>query len=229
MIVGSSRALRRQLGAVAWAVLEDLALVAHRGPTDWAAAVGVREVAKGIGINKDTAARAVGTLRAAGLVALTRVESPNGVSRSGYRLNLPEGIALSSCPAHPDSDSFRCQLNGLDCPEILDSNAPVHSVNVLADRTQLTLFGHADDGQTADPSPGPLSDQVPDHDRPVAPLPTTPAPDHSHEALAYTPHSRLPQPSAPHSVLLILTPTSADTSAPGGALLVSPASEVPFP
>jgi hypothetical protein len=111
LITSESRDCRRQLGAMAWAALEHLALAAQPEGLGWAAPVGVREVAAGLGVTKDTAARAVAALAAAGLVTQTRVDTPDGKRRSGYRLHLPEGIDAQSCPKDPDSPSPRWQAD----------------------------------------------------------------------------------------------------------------------
>ncbi len=93
----------RQLGPPAWAALEDLALAAHRTEQGWVAPVGVGDIAGRVGVTKDTAARAVADLGAAGLVVLQRVPPPDGRWRSGYRLQLPDGVELRARPNHPDT------------------------------------------------------------------------------------------------------------------------------
>src|SRR6516164_5019730 len=104
LIVGdASRRWRRQLGALAWAALEELALGAHRDDRGWAAPVGVRDIAAGVGTTRESAARAVAALGAAGLVALEQVSDGNGWCRSGYRLWLPEGIERNDRPSDHDA------------------------------------------------------------------------------------------------------------------------------
>jgi DNA-binding transcriptional ArsR family regulator len=98
-----SRTWRRRLGPLAWAALEHLLLAAHPDHQGWAAPVGVRDIATGIGVTKDTAARAVTALRAAGLVTLEQLDRLDGLRRSGYRLRLPDGIHLRACPTDQDS------------------------------------------------------------------------------------------------------------------------------
>ena len=105
LVAVESRAWRRQLGALAWAALEHLALAAQLDELGWAAPVGVRDVAAGLGVTKDTAARAVAALGAAGLVAFAQVETVEGQRQSGYRLTLPEGIRLQQCPGDQDTPS----------------------------------------------------------------------------------------------------------------------------
>jgi DNA-directed RNA polymerase specialized sigma24 family protein len=98
----ASRTWRRQLGSQPWAAFEELALNAVVTDDGWTAAVGVRDLGATLGITKDTAARAIATLRAAGLVTVVRAADDNGRSRSGYRLNLPDGMSLR-CLANEDS------------------------------------------------------------------------------------------------------------------------------
>jgi hypothetical protein len=107
LVTGDSRGWRRQLGALAWAALEHLALAAQPDELGWVAAVGVRDVAAGLGVTKDTAARAVATLARADLVTLTRVGTHEGRRRSGYRLHMPAGIEARSCPGDADTPSQR--------------------------------------------------------------------------------------------------------------------------
>ncbi len=99
----ASRTWRRRLGPLPWAVLEELALQARPSQQGWVAAVGVRDLGAAVGITKDTAARALASLRSAGLVMSTRVHLPKGPSRSGYRLNLPDGISIRRCPVQHDA------------------------------------------------------------------------------------------------------------------------------
>ena len=119
LIAAESRAWRRQLGPMAWAALEHLALAAHPDELGWAAPVGVRDVAAGLGVTKDTAARAVAALTTAGLVKRTRVETNTGRRRSGYLLQLPAGIEPRPCPDLADTPSQRGDLD--HCPNNHDS------------------------------------------------------------------------------------------------------------
>jgi hypothetical protein len=136
LLLGSeSRLWRRQLGALAWVALEELALASHRDHQGWAAPVGVRDIASAIGTTQDTAARAVAALGAAGLVTLDRVTDLDGRRRSGYRLRFPDGIALHDSPSihddpgpgspvrrPKDGDAGSPEAANL-CPEIKDSQA----------------------------------------------------------------------------------------------------------
>ena len=120
LVIGTdSRHWRRRLGPLAWAALEHLALAAHPDHHGWAAPLGVRDIAAGIGVTKDTAARAVTVLRTAGLVTLEQLDRSDGRRRSGYRLHLPDGIQLRAC--HTDQDSPQ-QPHTDRCPETADKN-----------------------------------------------------------------------------------------------------------
>jgi hypothetical protein len=111
----------RRLGPLAWAVLGVLALAAHDTEQGWVAPVGVREVAARVGVTKDTAARAVAALGATGLIVLQRVQALDGRWRSGYRLQLPDGLELRARPNHPDP-----ALPKVDdaCPDWQDTRCP---------------------------------------------------------------------------------------------------------
>jgi hypothetical protein len=220
LVVGpSSRVWRRRLGAAAWAAFEDLALVALPDATGWVAPVGVRDVAAGIGVNKDSAARAVSALRAAGLVTLTRVPDRHGRRRSGYRLNPPDGIVLHDCPNIPDSEGqeYSDWMVALVCPGIPDnaiSAVPVTAIDARAKPiTHPTAY--PDDTSPA-LHPAALRSHSPSSNAHTPQAPPTAAPSSA------TDH---PSPKS----ISDLTRTSADTSAPGGALLVSPAGGVSFP
>lgn len=68
-VTASSRALRRELGPTAWAVLEDLVLDAVPDATGrLVAATNVRRLVANLGVSKDAAARALGRLLGRGAV-----------------------------------------------------------------------------------------------------------------------------------------------------------------
>lgn len=105
---------------LAWAALEYLARAAQRDHRGWAAPLGVGDIATGIGVTKDTAARAVTALGAAGLVTLERLDPIDGRRRNGYRLPLPDGLQLRACPT--DQDSTPQQARTDRCPDTADKN-----------------------------------------------------------------------------------------------------------
>ncbi|MHB1446754.1 MAG: hypothetical protein ACYCZV_14020 [Acidimicrobiales bacterium] len=110
VIGGEARPLRRSLGALAWFVLEELALRAGRDDQGWVVFGGVRGLAAGLGVNKDTAARALAGLISTGVVTRERALVPGVAPRPGYRLELPVGVGLW-CPKDQDSG---------DCPSVGD-------------------------------------------------------------------------------------------------------------
>ena len=106
IVNAQSSVWRRRLGPLAWAALEDLALAAHHTEQGWVAPVGVRDIASRVGVTKDTAARAVAVLGAAGLVVLQRVphQTASGVPATGS--NSPTVLSCEPArtiqtPPHP--------------------------------------------------------------------------------------------------------------------------------
>lgn len=94
LIRAGGLAVARQIGPLPWTALQHLALASRPTDDGWAAATGVRDIACGIGVTKDTAARAVSTLISAGLLTRGPVESTSGRRRCGYLLRLPESVTL---------------------------------------------------------------------------------------------------------------------------------------
>jgi hypothetical protein len=117
-IAAESRVWRRQLGPMAWAALEHLALAAQPDEAGWVAPVGVRDVAAGLGVTKDTASRAVAALLAASLVTFERLDHIELPRRTGYRLHVPDGIQLEACPTGQDTPLP--QRRGDLCPDTAD-------------------------------------------------------------------------------------------------------------
>jgi len=149
LLIGpQSRQWRRQLGPLAWAALEHLALAARPHQQAWAAPIGVRDAAAGLAITKDTAARALTTLAGAGLITRTRTETQDGRHRSGYLLHPPDGLALRICPVDQDSrfqpaSQDRCPKNADKsvCPANPDT---AHFPDVVRPRADPPLDGQAE-------------------------------------------------------------------------------------
>jgi DNA-binding transcriptional ArsR family regulator len=94
----ASRDMRRCLGPMAWAVLEDLALdarVDERGV--FVAGSSARQVAANLDIQPGTAARALRCLRDAGLVVLVREPGTDGrFGLSAYQLAEIAGLRINA-------------------------------------------------------------------------------------------------------------------------------------
>ncbi|HEV3355033.1 MAG TPA: hypothetical protein VG076_19035, partial [Acidimicrobiales bacterium] len=87
-------AIRRDLGPLAWIVLEELVLCADEEDGELRSALGVRELASALRISKDTAARALRRLVEARLVR--RITSRSAAGRFAschYVLRLPRGLS----------------------------------------------------------------------------------------------------------------------------------------
>ena len=92
IVVGpKAHELRRYVGAMSWAVLEEM-MQAATGPSDrLTAEVSIRSLAASLGASKDTVARAVRRLRDLGVVEAGQRRSQSGSFRAGsYRLAVPQ-------------------------------------------------------------------------------------------------------------------------------------------
>ena len=79
MIAPGARPLKRELGPLVWAVLEDLALDAQADGTGRRVAeTSCRQVAEHLGVTPGTAAKALARLRSEGLVDHARQGGPSG-------------------------------------------------------------------------------------------------------------------------------------------------------
>jgi hypothetical protein len=83
------RELCRQVGPIAWVVLEELVSVSAPDDLGLVARSNVRQLALDLGLSKDTAARAVRRLAAAGLVERTASQRTDHgrFGSTGYRLD----------------------------------------------------------------------------------------------------------------------------------------------
>lgn len=106
IVVGpKAHELRRYVGSVSWAVLEEMMQVAT-GPSDrLVAEVSIRSLAASLGVAKDTVARAVRRLRDLGVIEAEQPRSASGVFQTGaYRLVVPTAcltVAPTTTPAEP--------------------------------------------------------------------------------------------------------------------------------
>ena len=101
----SALGLRRALGPVAWFVLEELMLCATEDNGQLVAHVSARVLAGRLRLDKDTAARAVARLCAAGVVVRsTQRRGKTGRFGPGaLELLLPTDLSMHRCPSMPDT------------------------------------------------------------------------------------------------------------------------------
>jgi len=87
--------LRRELGPTAWVVLEEM-LLCSTGDADWCTAtVTIRGLGASLGLAKDTIARALRRLHAAGIVTAMPARTPAGTFAAGaYRMTIPQVFAF---------------------------------------------------------------------------------------------------------------------------------------
>lgn len=137
----TSSPLRRRLGPAPWFVLEELVLVGAVGGAE----TNVRSLAAGLSLNKDTVARALSRLRAAGLV----VVEPQG-SRAGRF--APGRYRVAPIPGLQVLDERT------ECPSARPSRRPA-SPPSPRDGAQLSLL--ADDPRTVDGHPESVNGTTP--------------------------------------------------------------------
>jgi DNA-binding transcriptional ArsR family regulator len=119
LVVPESRHARRTLGTTAWAVLEEVALDAHRDDHGRLLAVtNVRRIARHLGISKDTAARALRRLAEAGLVERQSRRDESGTFSASVYV-----VCLDHCSGLSRSDGE--QRPTTPCPVGGDTAEPV--------------------------------------------------------------------------------------------------------
>ncbi len=191
VLTGAARAAKAGLGPTAWAVLEELTLGAERGEDGrLVATTSVRRLGTALGLDKDTVARALVRLAAAGFVLRCSTERPADGSHyvvtpiSGLtRLGAADPVATSTVvrPSNGDRPGR---------PEVGDGarrrrlrRAPVADDSPVSRAAQLSLLGEdaapEDDTTTTSSTtaPTPTSTQ---HRTPLDQLDTEPDDDHHH-------------------------------------------------
>ena len=102
-ITSESDVARRDLGGVAWSVLETLAFAGREVDGRWVATTNARDLAQRLGIGKDRAARALITLRHAGLV-VARTSRDTKTARFGassYEIHVPVSSDADTLAVEP--------------------------------------------------------------------------------------------------------------------------------
>jgi hypothetical protein len=223
LVLPSSRAASRELGPLAWLVLEGFALQAEAGGT-LVAETSVRTLAAEFGVGKEAAATALGRLIDFGLVRCNTRRPAGRYAGSSYILDADAcrraGVVITTgatedspctqtpCPVRPDTaerataqrDTAHAGAVGTEpVSRSAASRGTRHrierSVAELRDATEQSLFDFSDQSPTS-PTPEPLS--------PTSLLPST------------TPALPTSRPDFPSSSLLPLTPSSQpDALAPG--------------
>ena len=91
----AARALRREFGPTSWSVLEEMLLCSTADVDDCTAAVSVRTLGASLGLAKDTVARALRRLQAAGIVTAVTARTPAGTfAAGGYRITVPHAVSF---------------------------------------------------------------------------------------------------------------------------------------
>jgi hypothetical protein len=126
-IGAESTVARRDLGAVAWSVLETLALTTEDVDGQRVATTNARDLALRLNIGKDRAAAALRALRAAGLVAvhLSRDATTSRFAASSYEVRLPvvrtdDTLAADELAPRLEPPRTRTRARDGSTPETLD-------------------------------------------------------------------------------------------------------------
>lgn len=123
LVIGpASRELRRSLRPIEWVVLEDVALDARRHDDGvLVASTSAREVAEHLGLTPGAAARALASLRGAGLVTLDRQAGPAGrFGLSAYVLGPVPGLAVVNADEAPGVVRPRAARPRIELPCVAD-------------------------------------------------------------------------------------------------------------
>ena len=97
MLGANAGDLRRRVGPVAWVVLETICATANEADNRLVARSSVRDLAREVGLSRNTAARAVRRLVGAGVLTVEQDRAEHGTfGRSTYRLSLPSNTIATS-------------------------------------------------------------------------------------------------------------------------------------
>ena len=90
----SAHTARRQVGATAWMLLEELAFASEpAGAGGRQVATSVRRLAVDVGVSRNAVARGLRRLRNAGVLDVNQLRDASGVFTLGvYVLHLPDGV-----------------------------------------------------------------------------------------------------------------------------------------
>ena len=103
VIDARAHAVRRQVGAIAWLLYEELALASESEGGKRKVATAVRRLAADVGVSHNTVARGLRRLRDAGVVDVVQSRDASGVFTCGaYVLHLPDGVSVLD-PAQPST------------------------------------------------------------------------------------------------------------------------------
>ncbi len=155
---GDERLLRRSLGPTAWAVLADVAMDAQPdGDGVEVVATSARLVAAHLGIAKDTAARALRRLSAAGILC----RRPQGTSAAGrfsagtYELHLVCSVTPAPCPSSPDTAGSPRPERGDTASMAMPVSLPEATVSTRPRRrNRATVADGSAQLSLLDPAPG---------------------------------------------------------------------------
>lgn len=133
MLTAGSVGVRRRLGPTAWVVFEELLLASTGDSDECVASVSVRSLAALLDLSKDTVARALTRLRAAGLVENFQQRTESGTFATGtYRLTIPTSLAF-------DDDTTPGSVAAPVADLLTDTSRQVVSRSTRSDGDQLAF------------------------------------------------------------------------------------------
>lgn len=135
LLTAGSIGVRRRLGPTAWVVFEELLLASTGDDSACVSSVSARSLAERLGLSKDTVARALTRLRAAGLVSNCQSRAESGTFATGtYRLTVPAFLAFDDdTPPAPSTELESGPLTGTP------RRAPSRSKRSAGDQLALAI------------------------------------------------------------------------------------------